>query len=73
VRLLRNGAGLALTLLLIVVVVAVPLLFVQRSECAREGRTSDRWDFIPPWSEAPANCSATKSGLRVLLEETGLG
>jgi hypothetical protein len=73
VRLLGNGVGLALTLLLIVLVVAVPLLFVQRSECSREGRTSDRWDLIAPWSEAPANCRSTKSGLRVLWEESGLG
>jgi hypothetical protein len=61
-----------LALVVILVVVAIPLLFVYRSQCPDGGELSTAYSFVPPWDDPDRKCRNHQRGFEVVTDEIGL-
>ncbi len=53
-------------------VVAIPLLFVYRSQCPDGGELSTAYSFVPPWDDPDRECRNHQRGFEVVTDEIGL-
>lgn len=61
-----------LALVVILVVVAIPLLFVYRSQCPDGGKLSTSYSFVAPWDDPDRDCRNHQRGFEVVTDEIGL-
>ncbi len=61
-----------LALAVVLVVVAIPLLFVYRSQCRDGDEPATSYSVVPPWDDPDKQCRNHQRGFEVITDEIGL-